>query len=349
VKKYCLLNRFIKNDEDTVRLTPIQLYKLTSLSVSVGDQAKSVFQNLGEKNNPSSINSFLKSKKAQSLNNPIDKAIMESNCRYVYWVDTYYDNDIQVDQQWTYLYSIGCGSNGPNGVDEEERSEGDTGNGEESLPPMDTIMKASFYSNAKAKCALEKLMQNNFYQRTLNNFIGANKSIDLTFRLENIKQEPGFITIGNTSPSPLNWNANNIDLTIASNLIDSLPSISIGLALLHEGIHAEIYRKLLSIHGPNNLNATNFPSMFNMYLQYNLEKGFSHEFMANYYVNTIATALRQYDNNKFDIEYYKAYAWTGLKETNYYSNNLNSTFKTGIANKISVLLANRNKSNCNDQ
>ncbi|WP_443939818.1 hypothetical protein [Pedobacter sp. MW01-1-1] len=213
----------------------------------------------------------------------------------------------------------------------------------------DTTMEADFYENLKAMCALSKLMNNDFYKRTLNNFIGSDKPIDLTFRLGYIAQDPGYVTTGNTVPNPRSWSATNIDLTIASNLIDSLPSISVALTLLHEGMHAEIYRKLLSIHGPNNLNAQNFPSLFNLWIRSREWEGVSHEFMANYYVNTIANALKEYDNSKFDIEYYKSYAWSGLKETDYFTNKIDSTFKANINSKTAKLLRNRNKQNCDDQ
>jgi len=213
---------------------------------------------------------------------------------------------------------------------------------------VDTVMTSNFVKNAKAMCALAKLMNNGFFKNTLNNFIGVNKPIDLTFKLENIPQSPGFITAGTTSPSPLTWNSNNIDLILAENVIQNQSSIEVAFTLLHEGIHAEIYRKLLSIHGPSNLNNMNFPSMFNLYQQYKLTQGFSHEYMANYYVNIMANALKEYDNNKFDIGYYKALSWGGLNETNYYINNLSITQKDDISLKTNQLLNNRNKEACND-
>jgi len=171
-------------------------------------------------------------------------------------------------------------------------------------------------------CALSKLMENNFFKNTLNNFIGQTKNIDLTFKLGYIAQDPGFITVGNTLVKPNTWNSKNIDLILASNVLDDLSSIEVATALLHEGIHAEIYRKLLSIHGPSNLNNQNFPSMFNMYQQYSISQGFSHEYMANYYVEIMANAIKEYDKSKFGIEYYKAIAWNGLKGTNYYETSL---------------------------
>ncbi len=209
---------------------------------------------------------------------------------------------------------------------------------------LDTTMTANFYRNEKAMCALNKLMQNNYYKTALNNFIGENKPIDLTFKIVPIADP---LIDGETELKPSNWNSHNIDLTLNQNKIDNMPSIEVALTLLHEGVHAEIYRKLLSIHGPNNLNTMNFPSMFNLYSQYKLADGFSHEFIANYYIDIMGNALKQYDNNKFDIDYYKALAWRGLEGTDVYIG-FDANKKADIQSKMGIILSNRSNSNCND-
>ncbi|KLT64713.1 hypothetical protein [Pedobacter sp. BMA] len=225
---------------------------------------------------------------------------------------------------------------------------GSPGTGGDTNLYRDTTMTPAFVKNAKAMCALSRLMENNFFKATLNNFIGETKNIDLTFKLGYIDQESGFTTPGNTLVRPSSWNSKNIDIIIASNVIDSLSSIQVAITLLHEGIHAEIYRKLLSINGPGNLNNQNFPSMFNLYQQYSISRGFSHEYMANYYVDIMANAIKEYDKSRFDIDYYKAIAWNGLKGTNYYETSLTTQQKNEIETKKNSLLANRNKQACND-
>ena len=100
------------------------------------------------------------------------------------------------------------------------------------------------------------------------------------------------------------------------------------------------------------LTKLNFPSMFNLYAEYKMKEGFSHEYMANYYVNIMASALKKYDNNKFDIDTYKAYAWEGLEGTDFYQkyyNSLTLSQKTEMENKKKQLLANRSKLDCNDK
>jgi len=246
----------------------------------------------------------------------------------------------------------GTGGGGSDGGGLPPRGDGPGGGGGgggSSNPPLrrDTMMNADFFKNAKAMCALNKLMKNNYYKDALNKFIGESKPIDLTFKLAEIAQEPGFQTMGNTIPNPVSWSADNIDVTIAKNLIDNLSSLEVALTLVHEGMHAEILRKLITIHGPSQLNNMNFPSLFNLYTQYKANATYSHEFIARYYVETITYTLKQYDNNKFGDDYYRALSWTGLKGTDVY-NNLTDAEKNDIETKKAAILANRNKNNCDD-
>jgi sulfur relay (sulfurtransferase) DsrF/TusC family protein len=212
---------------------------------------------------------------------------------------------------------------------------------------VDTAMSSKFVRDRKAMCALSKLMKDGLFKNILNNFIGTNKPIDLTFKLDSIPQEPGFQTYANTIPNPATWNSNNIDITLAENVIDNLTSLEVGLALLHEGVHAEIFRKLISIQGPSNLSNKNFPTLFNLYTQYKVNQGYTHEYMANHYVDLMASALGKFDNNKFTIDYYKAIAWFGLKGTAAYDN-LSATIKSEITAKGAALLLNRSKTDCDD-
>jgi hypothetical protein len=193
-------------------------------------------------------------------------------------------------------------------------------------------------------CALSKLMQNSYYKTALNNFIGENKPLDLTFKILAIGVPSVY---GDTQPNPFNWNSNNIDLRLNKNAIDNLSSIEVALTLLHEGIHAEMYRKLLGINGTINLNINNFPSLFNMYAEYKNDGQYQHQFMANYYIDIMSTALKQYDGNRFSLDYYQALAWEGLHGTDIWKNKLPSD-TVAINNKATQLLIGRSKTNCND-
>ncbi|WP_231490987.1 hypothetical protein [Pedobacter sp. Leaf170] len=131
LRRYQILNLFKENLSDTTSLTPLKLYKLTSLGKKIKDKSILRFQNSSDENKLSNKQPNLKVNKLQSLNKLKDNIIMESNCVHYYWVDTYYENDVEVDQHWSYLFSTGCGTNGPNGVDQEEQPPGDTGTGKD--------------------------------------------------------------------------------------------------------------------------------------------------------------------------------------------------------------------------
>jgi hypothetical protein len=250
----------------------------------------------------------------------------------------------------------GGGSNTPSPIDYGYMPHAGAGGYNTPPPPpppalLDTTMTPKFYKNAKAMCALNTLMQNNYYKTTLNNFIGENKPLDLTFKLVPIIDKPGEITYGIAAPKPLDWNAKNIDLTLNENVIGNLPSIVVALTLLHEGIHAEMFRKLLSLNGPSNLDMDNFPSLFNMFAQYkNAGQGadYQHQFMANYYINIMSAALKQYDSSQYSLDYYQALAWEGLHGTDVWKNK-SAADTVAINNKVIQLLSGRSKTNCNDR
>lgn len=195
-------------------------------------------------------------------------------------------------------------------------------------------------------CALNKLNAGAFFKGTLNKFIGINKSVNLTFILDSIPQtSPGYLIQGTTIPNPVSWNSNNIDLTLHKPLIANFTSLETAQLILHEGIHAEIFRKLISIHGQSNLNDSNFPALFTLYKQD--KANYQHEFMSGFYIDLIGKALRSIDNNKFPIDHYHALAWRGLQGTTDWTNKTLSE-QQAINSKVATLLLNRSKNNCDD-
>lgn len=108
------------------------------------------------------------------------------------------------------------------------------------------------------------------------------------------------------------------------------PKILIAGSFMHEIIHAEMYRKLLSLSSSNGnidqallgtmLNQHNYPGLFDYYIK-NVKGNDSaqHQMMGAHYINIIKNALKQvYGNQYTDIEYLSI-AWQGLKNTTAWS------------------------------
>jgi len=113
------------------------------------------------------------------------------------------------------------------------------------------------------------------------------------------------------------------------------PSLDIARTFIHELIHAEMYRKLLSCSRLPHVNVNNmsnaqwqvyinnlkddFPSLFDYYMRYlyNVPTNQQvsepqHELMAQHYRQIVVQVLKQYDGNAHSDELYNALAWIGL-------------------------------------
>jgi hypothetical protein len=154
--------------------------------------------------------------------------------------------------------------------------------------------------------------------------------------------------------SPDNWTSQAITLTPTNHLINiivnndaSLPSnimkfpkIISPVVLVHEMMHAEINRILLTCSNMPHVNPTNmtdaqwvnhlnnlknnFSRLYEYYVRYQLNTvaptGFQHEYIAQKYRNVIKEALIQYDNNQHPEDFYNTLSWFGLKGTTAWNN-----------------------------
>jgi hypothetical protein len=133
-------------------------------------------------------------------------------------------------------------------------------------------------------------------------------------------------------------NGNNLDR----------PNLDIARTIVHETIHAEMFRKLLSAAQKGELNTdewtqaeivqyiknmqNDFPGIYHFYyLQYKkYGEGWDHEQMAGYYRGYMVNLLKQFDPSQPE-ELYEAMAWEGLKGTEIW-NSLSSAEKSRINN-----------------
>ncbi|HEY9186114.1 MAG TPA: hypothetical protein VIM94_12390 [Salegentibacter sp.] len=92
--------------------------------------------------------------------------------------------------------------------------------------------------------------------------------------------------------------------------------IDLASTILHEGIHAEIYR-FVKEHHDGNIDPNDKPQLFEYYQHYKLavdEEHIDHPYMTQYYITPIAEALRELDNDQYSLDYYKTFAWDGLRD-----------------------------------
>lgn len=118
----------------------------------------------------------------------------------------------------------------------------------------------------------------------------------------------------------------NIEVKFNPNNLDR-PSLSVAGTLIHELIHAEMYRKLLSVAQEPEYSWTqsfinsirnDFPGIYYYYMEY---KDWQHEQMASHYRSTMKQALREFDAS-YSNDIYEALAWNGLQGTVAFENSV---------------------------
>lgn len=187
----------------------------------------------------------------------------------------------------------------------------------------------------KAACVYDKLM---------NSSIGFKKMIqkfDGDFPVSHLK-----FSISYTLENGINGSTNNskdflIEIQLNGNTLNQRTVLGIARTIIHEVIHAELFRKLRSVN--KNISINDFPGIYDYYIRH--KGNWQHEQMASHYRKTIASILQEFDNYQSPLSFYEDFAWVGLHKTSSW-NNLSNFEKTRITNLIVQYEANGNK-NCN--
>lgn len=162
----------------------------------------------------------------------------------------------------------------------------------------------------KEKCVYDKLKALNLFTATIKKFEN-NSSYNLIIKRGNCENTDTGCTDGGDISN------GNITITMEEG-VNGRP-LDFASDLLHEGIHAEIF-KYVDEHkkgiDPNNRE--------NLMYYYWLEKkkgdpryfdaNYQHQHMADNYIKPLTEALRRLDNYNYPLDYYLGFAWTGLQK-----------------------------------
>lgn len=178
------------------------------------------------------------------------------------------------------------------------------------------------YLSNKSKCVYDKISEVNLVRKVIEKFNGRTAPVDLIL-IEGILNDD---TSGQTTYG------DSITITLNSNDTQNTPSLWVAHTILHEMIHADLFRlirstsqlvydqhtKMFSL--PDGSRA-NFPTLFDYFNTYPSNP--QHNLMADYYLEAMEHGLKEYaklTGKEYPQQLYKDLAWAGLQNTNSWNN-----------------------------
>lgn len=208
----------------------------------------------------------------------------------------------------------------------------------------------------KALCVYNKLKSSS------NGFKNAIKKFDGDFPVAHLKFEIDDTMSSNTKKAitrpPENY---VIDIVLNGNPIKDAsyqkrPNLLVAKTIIHEVIHAEIFRKILSLANDNGeidvalaeqmLQQGDYPGILDYYTRFGIN-GFQHQQMAAHYRETIGRILQEFDtgiavpDNQQPSQLYLDLAWEGLIYSNIaeWQSIMDDEERTRIENAISTYIS----------
>ncbi len=231
------------------------------------------------------------------------------------------------------------GSGGNCGGDSSEGNYYSGGGGGSSTSPASTPeVDDKEIKGTKAGCVYDKLMNSsNDFNSIIQKFMGEKPINHLTFKID-------YSLPNKTNARTKNLDDFNIAILVNGNTLGQRTVIGLARTLIHEAIHAEMKRKLISVG--YKLDKISFPGIYDYMKRYRQSKNqeWDHEQMAAHYIKTIADALEDFDGGTHSRDFYESLSWEGLQGTTSWDN-LSETKRKNIINTIKNNRKNGNK-NC---
>ncbi|QEE50177.1 hypothetical protein FUA48_11485 [Flavobacterium alkalisoli] len=191
------------------------------------------------------------------------------------------------------------------------------------LLPFKIIIDQTFEDNDCLNSVYNQLGGSPTFQEYLNNF-------DDDFSVAHLKLSAASTSNHAITNIPSNY---TIEIVFSTNVLSQVPPLDVAGTMIHELLHAEIYRKLLMVAGTGSLyngwsseqwqnyleNLKNdFPGLYDYYLRYESNVAIDgelsdaqHQMMAQHYRDIIIQVLKEFDNTQSE-DVYEAIAWVGL-------------------------------------
>ena len=189
-----------------------------------------------------------------------------------------------------------------------------------------------FKNNIRLNCIFNKAKNSANFNQYLENFDSRFSVAHLLFDVTALANSTAN---AQTSPPDGYW----IKIDINSNNLNR-PTLDIARTFMHEIIHAEMFRVLLSLASTSNgqlsvseittlLNSNNYPGIYDYFRRFGLNN-MQHEQMAAHYRGIIKNFLKQIDSSITDSQA-ESMAWVGLQGTVAW-NNLGTINQNSILN-----------------